>query len=344
MMGRITIWILLAILLAGCSKESIRESSYSHANKYFEKGKYREAALLYRRALQVDPRYAPAWHRLGLTRLRMGDARGAATALRRTMELDASNDDACIHLAEIYVLAALAEVKDVDRNRDIASASPLVERIQKKNSRSYDALRFSGYLALARQDHKAAIANLRAANEVKPGQPEVTVALAENLALDGQPAEAGELGEAFLEQHKENVPMYNFLYTLYVRSGQMDRAEEILKKRIRNLPDDGRSRLQLALHYYVTKRNREMAGGLRRMPEERKNQPGGYGLIGDFYARIGDLSSAIQAYREGARHNPKEKTAYEEKVIEALIAQGNGSEAMAAADRLAAGNPKDAES
>lgn len=66
-------WLVLAVLvgltaglLAGCSRDpNVRKQKYFESGtRYFEAGKYREAAIQYLNAVQVDPAYAEAHYQL----------------------------------------------------------------------------------------------------------------------------------------------------------------------------------------------------------------------------------------------------------------------------------------
>src|SRR5260370_25694867 len=102
--------VLACLVLPGCSREPkvLREQCVINGNKYFRNGKYKQASILYRRALQFDPKYAEAHYRLGLTAMQLKDYSTAAQSFQRACDLDPSNDDAAIHLAEIYLAAFLA--------------------------------------------------------------------------------------------------------------------------------------------------------------------------------------------------------------------------------------------
>jgi Tfp pilus assembly protein PilF len=60
---------LLTSLLTGCSRDpSVRKQKYFESGqRFFEKSKFREAAIQYSNAIQVDPRFADAHYRLALT-------------------------------------------------------------------------------------------------------------------------------------------------------------------------------------------------------------------------------------------------------------------------------------
>src|SRR2546430_13182322 len=105
--------VLACLLLPGCSRDPkvLREQCVNNGNKYFRNGKYKQASILYRRALQLDPKYAEAYYRLGITDMQLKDYSSAARSLQRATELDPANDDAAIRLAEIYVAAYLGNAE-----------------------------------------------------------------------------------------------------------------------------------------------------------------------------------------------------------------------------------------
>ena len=70
----------LLVYLAACTRDpkEIARKYVETGNKYYEKGKYKEASIMYRRALQKNMRDAQAHYRLGLVELKQG-MRGGAT-------------------------------------------------------------------------------------------------------------------------------------------------------------------------------------------------------------------------------------------------------------------------
>jgi tetratricopeptide (TPR) repeat protein len=310
-----------------------------NGNKFYDKGKFKEASLMYRRALQFDAKYADAYYHLGLAYLKLSSYPSAAAAFRRVVQLDPNNDDACVRLGDLYVRARVREWNHYARNQIIDGLKPLVERLLRKNPKSFDGLRLAGYLARVEGDHKSATEKFRAANDVQPWDPETVLALVEELIGGGGDSGIEQLGRGLMERHKDFTPIYAALYVHYIQTSQLDRAEEISRQRIANMPSDGGARIQLALFYYMRGRAPGMLGVLEGMRRDRANLPDASGLIGEFYMRIGDLNRAIEAYREGAMLDPKLKTAFEQRAIEALAAQGRFSEATDAAERLHQADP-----
>src|SRR5882724_6948429 len=104
--------ILLCLLLlaagASCSRDPnvIKLRYLNNGNKYFEKGKYKEASIMYRTALQKDAKFGEAYYRLALTDLKSQQPISAVQSLRRAVELlkpGPERTDARIKLADVYL-------------------------------------------------------------------------------------------------------------------------------------------------------------------------------------------------------------------------------------------------
>src|SRR6266481_4659310 len=100
--------LLFVILAASCSRDpKVQAQRYlQNGNKFFDKGKFKEASIMYRRALQKDLRFGEAYYRLALADLKLASYGDAARALRRSVELQPNNADAASKLADIFLVAA----------------------------------------------------------------------------------------------------------------------------------------------------------------------------------------------------------------------------------------------
>src|SRR5436853_7312116 len=92
--------ILLGLTLVGCSRDpNVRKQKYFESgDRYFAKGKYREAAIQYSNAVRVDPRFAQAHSQLGETYLKLHDWNRAYTELSLAVEQDPDNHSARVDL------------------------------------------------------------------------------------------------------------------------------------------------------------------------------------------------------------------------------------------------------
>src|SRR5439155_21189819 len=101
--------LLLLAVSVSCSRDPnvIKARVLQNGNKYFEIGKYKQAAIMYRTALQKDAKYGEAYYRLALTDLKMEQPYAAVMSLRRAVELlkpdQPERMDARIKLADVYL-------------------------------------------------------------------------------------------------------------------------------------------------------------------------------------------------------------------------------------------------
>ena len=98
---------LVASLFSGCSRDpNVRKQKYFESGqRFFEKTRYREAAIQYSNAIQIDPRFADAHYRLALTYLRLGEANRAYQELQRTIDIQPENYAARVDIANMLIAA-----------------------------------------------------------------------------------------------------------------------------------------------------------------------------------------------------------------------------------------------
>src|SRR6476646_5001506 len=98
----------LLVLVSCNSDPNVAKKKYLEmGDTYFKRQQYKQAALLYRNALQRDQKYGMAYYKLGLTQLKLQNGGGALGALRRAVELlpQAAPErmEANILLADLYI-------------------------------------------------------------------------------------------------------------------------------------------------------------------------------------------------------------------------------------------------
>src|SRR5262245_11828669 len=92
-MQRFNRWIIASVIVVvatiGCSRDpNVRKKEYFESGaRFYKQEKYREAAVQYQNALQLDPRYAEAHYQLGLCYIKLGIWGGVYKEFQRTIEL-----------------------------------------------------------------------------------------------------------------------------------------------------------------------------------------------------------------------------------------------------------------
>lgn len=344
-MNRYTLVCLVSVLavLSACNTDPKAASRrfVGNGKKYFDKGKYKQASIMYRRALQKDPRNGEAWFGLGQTNIAEGSYFEALRDFQRASDLEGP-----------HKLEATARVGDLDFT--FFTANPqhkeLLEELKlskdtllKADKNSYDGWRLSGYYDITQKDLKSAVEHLKKANATKPDQPEVVTMLTQVLLATNEGAEAERLAQAEIEKNKKHAPLYNMLYGYYLRTNRAQEAEQLLKKKIANNPDRGEYVTDLAFFYLMSQRKPEMLATLSQLAADKKRFPKGRLLVGDFYYGIRDYEHAIEQYRAGEKEDPKDKSTYRKKLAEALSIHGKSGEAAKVIADLIKDNPKDPE-
>src|ERR1700680_4995188 len=110
-------------LFTGCSRDpNVRKQKFLESgNRYRDKGKFREAAIQYANAVQVDPRFAEAHFQLGETYLKLKDYNRAFAELSRAVNLVPGNYPAHVDLANLLISA-----------RDLKEAQPHLDILREK--------------------------------------------------------------------------------------------------------------------------------------------------------------------------------------------------------------------
>jgi tetratricopeptide (TPR) repeat protein len=148
--------LLLALLTSCSSDPKAQAQSYvNNGNKFFGRAKYKEAAIMYKKALSKDQKFGEAYYRLALADLQLGALGDAVQMLRRAVELQPDNMDAAVQLANIYLFASTQDPQHAPQLLEEVGA--LVEKLRMKDANSYDAHRLSGQVALLKKDPKTAI-------------------------------------------------------------------------------------------------------------------------------------------------------------------------------------------
>ena len=105
------LWSALAImsLVMGCSAETRKARRLKAAETYFQNKKYDEAAIEYMNALRLDPSNRVVIRQLGLTFLELGKSPQAALLLRKAADLDPEDLEIRVKLSALYLVNGLPQ-------------------------------------------------------------------------------------------------------------------------------------------------------------------------------------------------------------------------------------------
>lgn len=331
---------ILMVVACG-SPETQKKRLLEAGNKYFKEGKFKEASIIYRKALQKDARYGEGYYRLGLSELRMGRYGEALRALQRASELQPENEDAHSRLGDLYLSIYLS-----DKNRFkqlLSDFSDLADRMLKRNPNSFIGLRMKGYQLVAENKVKDASGYFEKALALKPDDAAMMLAYVQALYGGEDRAKSVALAKDYLGKHKTYGPIYDFLYLHALREKNIPEAESILRSKVDNNPRSASAYTELAAHYLRAQKEAEMKATLERLTKNPKDFPEGHKIAGDFYFRIGAFEPAIAEYESGIKTHPDKKKEYQKRIVEVMNLQGRRADAVALANQLVEENKDDAE-
>ena len=220
------------LFAGGCSRSA--KSYLQSGKKYFDAGKYEDAIILYKKAIQKEPKSGEAYYRMALADLKLRKIPDAYQALSAASSLSGDN----VEIQSVYADFCY-EIYLLDRNHPKGFYDKVVKLSQDmlaKDKHSYDGLRLRGYLDLTDRKPADAVDVLRQADQVRPMQAPVVYPLVQALMQDHQEPAAEKLALDFLQKNKTFGPIYDVLFRLYNSSGRQPEAENILKAKVDNNP------------------------------------------------------------------------------------------------------------
>ena len=356
---RLIAFFMVALCLVSCSRDpkKVRQSYLQSGNKYFDRGKYKEASIMYRNALRTDPKFGEAFYHLALTELKLQHLANVVPALRRAIELLPPNSneyiDSNVRLANILIMVARGG--DRSSKPALEEARGIRDLLLKRNPNSFEGTKLQGDLdeleALqfaagnkapeTKQKMEEAISTYRKALQFKPSDIDTMLALARTLSLYAELGEAEQLYKEIIDKDKDGLPAYMELYRLYFAQGKRPEAENILKRAIATHPSDYTLQNYLAQHYRSVGNRPEMTKVLNNLKSHFKDYPQAYLRVGDFYFRIGDAEQAMRQWEEGMNADSSHKVDYQKRIVEALIRQGKTAQAYEKTLEILKANPKD---
>ena len=336
----LTVALMCGLVLSSAGCRRSLGDYLKKGNEYHDSGKYADASIQYRKALQRDPNSGEAHYRLALSEIKLNRLNDAHRLLRRAVELMPDHQDAKARLADLSLVGYLADSRRPKVLHD--EVAKLADQLLAKNPSSFDGLRLKGSLALLDRKPVEAIARFRKANQIKPGNRDLLLSLVQALFQNAQPEEGEKLALELIGKEKTFGAIYDVLYLHYRRTGRPADAERILLSKVDNNPKRADVLLELAGHYAGQKKAQEATSTLKRLLDNPEDFPRARLMVGDFYRRTGNLPEAIRHYEEGAKTaSADERAAYQKRIADALAAQGKRAEALQVVEALLKEQPKD---
>jgi tetratricopeptide (TPR) repeat protein len=251
---------LLALLLpmAACSKdtETAKREHLARGDRYVEQKKLAEAAIEYKNAIKLDPRFGEARFNLGETYEKLGDGQGAYNEFIRAQELLPDRDDVQLKAA-IWRSTA----------RQYKEARETAQKLVDKNPKNIDAQIVLANALAELKDLPAAIKELESAVQQDPTRIGSYTDLAQYQQLNKNPAEAENVLRAALAAKPDSVEARLGLVNIYWANRDLAKAEAVLKEALALQPKHQAANEALAKFYLLSGRANEAEVPLKTVAE-----------------------------------------------------------------------------
>jgi pentatricopeptide repeat protein len=328
--------LLLVVLAVGflpaCSRNplALKRKYFDSGNRYFEQGKYREAAIQFSNAVRVDPNYAEAQFGLGVTDQRLGRWQESYRALTKAIELQPSFILARLELVELLISA--------NRTNEARAQVEAAQALDPKNVRAQSLLART-YLA----DHNflRAIEEFQKAQQLAPDDALLWISTGFAKVGAKQYASAENDFRKAIGLDPKSTEAYVNLADLYRLTGRAPEVEPLLRQALETLPPSLELYLNLADFYFQQGRIKDAEELFDKMKSHAADFPGLGVQLGDFWTWHNDPGHAAEEYKAALveRANP----VVQKKLINADVTLGRLDEGERLNQQLLAENPKDLE-
>jgi tetratricopeptide (TPR) repeat protein len=277
--------VILALgVAAGCGGAHARLAAHMEKGRqYLTAQNYEKARIEFRNALQIDPRYAPAYYETGVVEERLGRQLQAAQAYQNAVDQAPQHDylDATVALAKLLALYGSPEraqelvktawqkhpddpelltVRAIARERlkDLPAAMADAERATQLAPRNEDAVATLAGIYQAQGDRDKARTLVERAVQDIPGSVDLHFMLAQVYAADGRSADAEAQYRQIIALKPTESAHRLRLAQFYAKSNQLDVAEATLRSAVKDFPADRTVKLAL-IEFLNTRRGRDVA-------------------------------------------------------------------------------------
>ena len=323
--------VLTAIVLAGCSRDPnvMKQKYFQSGTQYFEKGKYREAAIQYQNAIKLDPRYAEAHYQLAQCFLKMELRNGAFTELSRTVDLNPQNSKAHIDLGNLLIAA-----------RQFEKAEEQARLVLLREPDNVDAHTLLARVYAVQNNMQASINEMKTALQLAPGWSGTYLTLAAIEVNAKQIAEAEENFKKAVQLDPKSVPALLALGDFYLQQRRWSDAEQQYRRAIELEPKNRPPRTALARLYLAQGQKAQaeqvVVEAKKALPIDSEN----YRMLGDFYFNTGQFDKALSEYASLYQEHPKDLRV-KKNYVQLLILGDRLDEAARLNDEILKANAKD---
>jgi tetratricopeptide (TPR) repeat protein len=277
-------------LLSSCKSDPQKAKAkyFASGQKYMTQKKYGDAALEFRNAIRIDPRFADAYYQLSQTALAQHDWRGAYASLGKAIDLDPALLDARLERAQLYIAARQFD-------KAVEDANAVLEK-DPKNGGAYYVI---GTSLLRQQKPEQSLAAFSKVAELLPNDANSYLNLAAVEISLRRLADAEEHLKTAVAKDPKSLRARLDLANFYRMENKLPEAQEALQAGIQSNPDAPQLYIDWANMLYDTGKPAEADAVLDRLRKQMPKSADAAIMIGDYFLLKNDKDKALAEYRRG---------------------------------------------
>ena len=306
---KLSLLFLGLLLLGGCTTDpNKRKLKYLvSGERYAQRGNYREAAIEFRNAVQIDPKFAEGHYQLGMAYLSLHNPEAAYREVKEAVSLDPANSGAQLQVAILHMAHQQYDQAQAAAEKVLA-ADP-------KNSRAHEVL---AEKYVATRDLPKALREFQTAIALNPQRVETYAALGAIYLLAGQPAEAEAAYKNAAEVNPKSLQARMTLGQYYFSHGKMAEAEAAAHAACGLDPHAVPPRLFLAQIDVVTGKLADAENVCKELKTIAPDNPEAYQALGLHYLSLGQKEKAVAEFQSLLASRPKDSSV-KNHLVETLL-------------------------
>jgi tetratricopeptide (TPR) repeat protein len=329
----------LVLLAAGCSNpEKAKAEHVARGEAFLKEGRWQEASLEFRNAIQIDDNLAAAHWGLAQAYERLERGSEYIEELQRTVKLDPANVQARLRLANGY-LAAFGRQKNAEF---LGEAERLANEINAREPSNPDGRILLANVVFLKGDAANAEKMIKEAVALDPRRVESHMGLARFYLQTNRPADAERVYNEAISVN-DNSSLAHIEYGKFLtQSGRADAAEGQFRKAVEVDPNNRDVRWVLASYYLVNNKLDRAEEAYKAWAQLDWDKPEGKARLADYYATVGRFDDAANLYQEIVKSAP-DYTRGHYRLGEISLQRGDTQAARTHADELLKRNDKDSD-
>ena len=323
--------ICACLMPLSCSKnpEKAKAKYLAEGQQYMKKGQYGDAAIEFRNALRIDPRFVDAYYQLAQANLAQHNWNEAYASLEKTIDLDPTRLDARLDRGRLYLAA-----------RQFGNAENEANFILKQQPSDVGAYQLLGVALVGEQKPDQALAAFAKVTELRSNDPSayINIALVE-ISLHRSADAEQNLKKALAVDPKSaqaNIDLANF----YHLQNKIAEAEQVLQAGIQTSPESAPLYIDLANMFMSEGKAADADAVLDKLRAQLPKSAEAAIAIGDYYVLRRDNDKALSEFRRGLSISPN-NLEIEKRIEELYLVSGRTEEASKLDSQLTKQAPKD---